>query len=257
VTIRRLLVFGVCALGVAALYASPSLSRSAGSEADPRPLDGTAPSSPPATRVTEAAEAPTSPRRPAASPPAAAESTTIGEAAADPTATAGPHPGATAFDPAHHVDQVAPAPVEGIVTARVTQERLSLSWPAASDNVGVVGYSVWLNGYEVASTAETRATVRWFNDGLQDNVVQVRAVDAAGNESPSSPNLLVARPTPEPVPASTSPSPSPTAEPLTGTPQPAEPMPSAQSGGGPSPGQPLTDGGTPAPPDASAAAGAR
>jgi hypothetical protein len=44
----------------------------------------------------------------------------------------------------------------------------------------VIGYRIWLNGYEVATTAQTRATLRWFNDDEGQHVVQIKAIDAAG-----------------------------------------------------------------------------
>ena len=95
-----------------------------------------------------------------------------------------------------------------IEPAEVTSEGLGLSWPAATDNNRVIGYRVLLNGYEVATTAETRATVRWFNDDTGQHVVQIKAIDAAGNQSTGSPTLLVVRPSTEP-----SPTPTPTPEP--------------------------------------------
>ena len=97
-----------------------------------------------------------------------------------------------------------------IEPAGVTSEELSLSWPAATDNTRVIGYRIWLNGYEVASTAETQATVRWFNDDAGQHVVQVKAIDAAGNLSTSSPTLLITRPSTEP---SSTPTPEPTPTP--------------------------------------------
>jgi hypothetical protein len=51
----------------------------------------------------------------------------------------------------------------------------------------------------VATTAETRARLRWFNDDSGQHVVQIRAVDAAGNQSRSSPTLVVTRPSTEPT----------------------------------------------------------
>ncbi len=100
----------------------------------------------------------------------------------------------------------------------MTPTGLTLRWPPAEDNVGVVEYKVVLNGFEVASTPETTARVAWFNDDSLQQLVQVKAVDAAGNESPSGANLLVARPTPAPEPEPTEAPPSP-ADP-TSTPEP-------------------------------------
>jgi hypothetical protein len=97
----------------------------------------------------------------------------------------------------------------------VTKDRLSIKWTAATDNVGVIGYRVWLNGFEVATTAETHAKLRWFNDDSGEHVVQIRAVDAAGNQSGSSPTLVITRPSPDATPTPTpdsSGSPTPTDE---------------------------------------------
>ncbi|MCW2810312.1 MAG: hypothetical protein JWP61_770, partial [Friedmanniella sp.] len=126
--------------------------------------------------------------------------------------------GATAYDPVPARDTEPPGPVPGLGTAEVTADRLSLTWLPASDNVGVVGYRLWLNGFAVASTVDTRAEVRWFNDDTGQHVVQVKAVDAAGNQSPSSTSVVVTRPSPSPSPSDTpstppSPSPSPTPTP--------------------------------------------
>jgi hypothetical protein len=78
----------------------------------------------------------------------------------------------------------------------------------------VIGYRIWLNGFEVATTAETRAKLHWFNDDSGQHVVQIRALDAAGNQSRSSPTLLVTRPSTDPTDTPTpSESPTPTTEP--------------------------------------------
>ncbi|SDR84337.1 hypothetical protein SAMN04488543_0602 [Friedmanniella luteola] len=246
-TVRRLLVFGVCALGVASLYLVPGIARSPHQTAVPRQQDQ--PTARPSGTVVREVAVPTSAStgaapRPSASAPPAADDATSGPAPsplddraadagpAEPSTTAAPRPrpsrtGATAFDPAAPRDDEAPEPVADITSATVTPSRLTLRWPAAADNVGVVEYKVVLNGYQVASTPDTSATVRWFNDDARDHIVQVRAVDAAGNESPSSPNLLVARPTPGPTPEPTpTPEPSETAPTPVPTPEPT-PQPSA------------------------------
>ena len=113
-------------------------------------------------------------------------------------------------------DSSPPQPVADIEASKVTAHRLTVSWPAASDNVGVIGYRVWLNGFEVATTAETQARLHWFNEDSGRHVVQIRAIDAAGNESETSPTLVVTRPSSEPTETPTpepSESPAPTSEP--------------------------------------------
>lgn len=228
------MVFGVCAVGVGCLYLVPNGNRVPQPGAGQRPL-----SKPTASPSTPAAE-PTSRTRSTSRPVATtAAPTTLATTATEPPAdpvedTAArsvpprrpPSRGATAFDPAEGDDDQPPAPVTDVRSAAVTPRELSLRWPAAEDNVGVTSYTVLLNGYQVATTPLTHATVRWFNDDASEQVVQVRALDAAGNESPASPPLLVARPTPAPLPTET---PGPTTEPEPSTtPQPTPDSPSQE-----------------------------
>ena len=217
VTIRRMIVFGVCALGVGALYMVPSVARS-----------------PEQARLSEASDEPTSsPAGPrlGKTPQSAA---TTGNPDFVPggddqpvETTSGSQPSAThskrqtdaadrttqranAAGPKEIKDSEPPQPVAEIDASNVTTRRLTVSWPAASDNVGVIGYRIWLNGFEVATTTETRAQLRWFNDDSGQHVVQIRALDAAGNQSRSSPTLVLTRPSPEPT---TTPTPEPSDSP--------------------------------------------
>ena len=116
---------------------------------------------------------------------------------------------------------------------------ISVSWSAASDNVGVAGYRVWLNVFRVADTTELQVTVPWFNDGSRQQVVQVRAIDTAGNQSDEAPARVVERP-------SASPAPTPTASvsPSDPTPSTASPTAAVQTAGdAPSTDAALKDGG--------------
>src|SRR4249919_3135737 len=223
VTIRRMIVFGVCALGVGALYMVPSVARS-----------------PEQVRLSEASDEPTSspagPRlgKTPQSPATTGNPDSVPEGDDQPVeTTSGSQPSAThskrqtdaadrttqranAAGPKEIKDSEPPQPVAEIESSNVTTRRLTVSWPAASDNVGVIGYRIWLNGFEVATTTETRAQLRWFNDDSGQHVVQIRALDAAGNQSLSSPTLVVTRPSPEPTATPTpepSDSPTPTGEP--------------------------------------------
>jgi chitodextrinase len=87
--------------------------------------------------------------------------------------TKAPGPGEDVEPPTHPVDLTASA---------VSSSRIDLSWSAASDDVGVVGYRVFRNGSQVADVAETR-----FSDmGLSASTTysySVAAYDAAGNVS--------------------------------------------------------------------------
>lgn len=244
-TVRRLLVFGVCAVGVVVLYAAPSLTRS------PHPTAGPGPVDEPSVRASDSSSRSVRPASSGSTPrsearPASSSAGTEQTEPAEPQPSRGepPRRGATAGDPASGAhDRVAPAPVGNIVTASMTEDRLTLSWPPADDNVAVTGYRVWLDGFAVATTTTTRATVSWFNDDAEKHVVQVKALDAAGNESLSSPTVLVARPTPQPNEPATTPA----------TPGPAAPSTSATPTPEPSAAPPSTPTATPVPSPSGAA----
>jgi len=66
---------------------------------------------------------------------------------------------------------------------------VALSWTASTDNVGVTEYIVFRNGVEFARPAGTSVVATNAVDG--PNYYQVRAVDAAGNESFKTPSTIV------------------------------------------------------------------
>ena len=228
-TIRRMIVFGVCSLGVASLYLLPSVAGSPSPMTMPRTADEPQPR--PSGRAT--VRVPQAGATGAGQPVDAKLPTTTApthvpveepEPSDEPTRAASrpTDHGRTAFDPDNAPDAEPPAAVITISPAKVTADELTLSWPAATDNRRVIGYRIWLNGYEVATTAETRATLRWFNDDEGQHVVQIKAIDAAGNQSDTWSTLLVTRPSAErtetarPTPAPTqtpTPTPTPTPEP--------------------------------------------
>jgi hypothetical protein len=220
-TIRRMIVFSVCALGVGSLYLVPSIARSpeqlgvpkVNDEPTSQPAGAQPDRSPQSASPTgeddsltggdrersQAADPATQPTEAATQKPDNDEGRSTRKAVAEPKATKDSEP---------------PHPVADIEPSTVAAHRLSLKWPAARDNVGVIGYRIWLNGFEVATTAETHARLRWFNDDSGQHVVQIRALDAAGNQSRSSPTLVLKRPSPDPTDAPTpSESPTPHAEP--------------------------------------------
>jgi chitinase len=225
VTIRHMIVFGVCALGVGGLYLVPSVAnppapvsiRQAADQPQPRPSNSAKVRVPQAGATGEAAQPveadppQTDPTRPAAVDPPPTDQPT--QSSPSPTQR-----GRTAYDPVETPDVEPPSAVATITPAEVTADALSLTWPAATDNKRVIGYRIWLNGYEVATTAETKVKVRWFNDDEGQHVVQIKAIDAAGNQSTTWSTLLVTRPSPEPAVA---PTPTPTTAPEpTSTPSP-------------------------------------
>ena len=245
VTIRRMIVFGVCALGVGALYLVPSVARSPEQArlSDPSDEPTSSPGGPRLGKTPQSAATTGDPDsvpgggdRPvettSGSQPSVTHSKRQPDAADRTTQTA------NAAGPKEIKDSEPPQPVAEIDASNVTTRRLTVSWPAASDNVGVIGYRVWLNGFEVATTAETRARLRWFNDDSGQHVVQIRALDAAGNQSRSSPTLVVTRPSPEPT---ATPTPEPSDSPTPSDESNESTNPAAQSSGPPPDDESATD----------------
>jgi chitodextrinase len=79
-------------------------------------------------------------------------------------------------------DAVAPSAPSGLVATAATQTGVALSWSASSDNVGVAGYSVYLNGGKVGSVAGTGYSFAGLVCGTS-YLLGVAAFDAAGNSS--------------------------------------------------------------------------
>jgi hypothetical protein len=215
-----MIVFGVCTLGVGALYLVPSVARSP--EQIGVPLAGDEP--------TLGAQSEDSPQSASPSEERDVLDASHGDPEAAAPATQPLEPGSERTsgeearssrkyvdEPKDTRDSEPPEPVADIEPSAVTADRLSIRWPAATDDVGVIGYSIWLNGFEVATTAETEANLHWFNDDSGQHVVQIRAIDAAGNQSRSSPTLMVTRPEPTATPTPSE-SPTPTAEPTESSP---------------------------------------
>jgi hypothetical protein len=220
VTLRRIIVFGVCALGVGSLYLVPSVARSpeqigvpkANDDPTIQPVGAQPDTSPQSASPSRDRNSLTGGRR---DPLSTAPTTQLSEPPTEsPDGDKSRSSRKSPDEPKDTKDSEPPEPVADIEPSAVTADRLSLRWPVATDDVGVIGYRIWLNGFEVATTAETEAKLRWFNDDSGQHVVQIRALDAAGNQSRTSPTLVVVRPSPEPTPTPTpSESPTPTDEP--------------------------------------------
>jgi hypothetical protein len=215
-----MIVFGVCALGVGSLYLVPSIARSPEQIGVPKASDE--PTGQPVGSQSDNSLQSASPgedrsltagtrRHRLATDPTTQPSEVSGESPDDDESRSSTK---SADEPSDTKDSEPPEPVAEIEPSALTADRLSLKWPAATDDTGVIGYRIWLNGFEVATTAETEAKLRWFNDDSGQHVVQILAVDAAGNQSRSSPTLVVVRPSPEPTATPTpSTSPTPSAKP--------------------------------------------
>jgi dienelactone hydrolase len=69
------------------------------------------------------------------------------------------------------------------------QYSVQMRWSSSSDNIGVTRYEIYINGVKTYSTTNTSYTVRNL-DSLTTYSFTVKAVDAAGNKSASSAQLL-------------------------------------------------------------------
>jgi hypothetical protein len=101
-------------------------------------------------------------------------------------------------------DTTAPSTPAGLISSALTQTSLTLSWSAATDNVGVSGYRVYRDGALVASPATTSASITGLSASTS-YAFTVAALDAAGNASAQSAPLSVT--TSAPPPAATQPTP--------------------------------------------------
>ena len=92
-------------------------------------------------------------------------------------------------------DTTAPTAPANLAVTAATTNQVSLSWTAATDNVGVAGYKVLRDGSQVNTTASTTYTDSPVLPGTTYNYT-VRAYDAAGNTSADSNVANVTTPTP-------------------------------------------------------------
>jgi hypothetical protein len=82
-------------------------------------------------------------------------------------------------------DTQAPTIPTGLTSSNVQQTSLTLSWTAATDNIGVAGYYVYQNGVQV-SFVSSRSVVITGLSAATSYAFTVKARDAAGNISPAS-----------------------------------------------------------------------
>ena len=88
------------------------------------------------------------------------------------------------------VDSIAPSTPVGLSSSIITPSSFTLNWSASTDNTGVVGYDIYLDGVKVASSLTTSFTFANLADTTTYSM-SVRARDAAGNVSGSSSALVV------------------------------------------------------------------
>ncbi len=87
-------------------------------------------------------------------------------------------------------DTQAPSVPAGLKLSAVTESTASLSWNASTDNTGVKGYRIYVNGKSVVTTAGTSYKITGLNAGTTYSVT-VTAYDAASNESAKSQALSI------------------------------------------------------------------
>lgn len=82
-------------------------------------------------------------------------------------------------------DTQAPATVTGVTISGKTSSSISLAWNASTDNVGVTGYNVYMNGILQTTTSSTSTTISGLTPSTTYSFYVV-AKDAAGNSSSNS-----------------------------------------------------------------------
>jgi chitodextrinase len=88
------------------------------------------------------------------------------------------------------VDTQAPRTPTNLTAVALPDGSIDVAWTAATDNVGVETYLVYRNGVLVATVPGADTTTN-LALGTGNHYIQVRAVDAAGNESFKTPPVLV------------------------------------------------------------------
>jgi chitodextrinase len=94
------------------------------------------------------------------------------------------------------LDTEPPAAPGALVVTGASDSTVSLSWAPATDNVAVVGYTVYRNGVKVQSTTETRYVASGLGCG-NTYTFAVEAYDGAGNVSRQSTHTVSTASCPE------------------------------------------------------------
>ena len=95
---------------------------------------------------------------------------------------------------AHAADTQAPSVPSGLKAATISATQINLTWTAATDNVGVKGYQVFVNNVVVSTTSSTSFQHIGLAAGTTYNY-RVNAFDAAGNYSGWTPTAVAAKTT--------------------------------------------------------------
>jgi endonuclease I/chitodextrinase len=83
------------------------------------------------------------------------------------------------------VDTQAPTAATNLTANNPTSNSISLSWTAGTDNIGVAGYDIYVNGVFYATVSGTTTTVSGLNPSSNYSFYVITK-DAAGNSAPQS-----------------------------------------------------------------------
>jgi chitodextrinase len=86
----------------------------------------------------------------------------------------------------------------GLMTTGLTENSISLSWNSSSDNVGVSGYRIYMNGVVVDTSTATLHTLTGLKPGVNYSI-SVSAFDFASNESGHSDEIFISTENPDNV----------------------------------------------------------
>ncbi|MBY0215411.1 lytic polysaccharide monooxygenase [Paenibacillus illinoisensis] len=91
-----------------------------------------------------------------------------------------------------NTDETAPTAPTDLKASNITTKSLTLSWHPSTDNVSVMSYELYQNGHKIATIPGT--SVSYDVSGLSQGTTYtyaLKAIDAAGNESPLSAEITV------------------------------------------------------------------
>ena len=91
------------------------------------------------------------------------------------------------------IDTHAPSAPSGLTTSSITETSFSLTWTPSTDNVGVTGYDIYMNGKLISSVSSPTASITGLTLLTTYNMT-VKAKDASGNISSESSVLKVTTP---------------------------------------------------------------
>ena len=101
-----------------------------------------------------------------------------------------------------HNDCIAPSVPQGLIASVISSSQINLSWQASTDNVGVVGYNIYRNSAQVATSPSTSYAMVGLSASTFYTFT-VAAYDAKGNTSAESQSVSATTQISDPYPPST------------------------------------------------------